>query len=66
MWPMIVNTSTDKMTLSTALSFMQGQYVTDYPGIMAGAILAVIPMIVLFAIFQKQFIEGVAHTGIKG
>ena len=66
MWPMIVNTSTDKMTLSAALSFMQGQYVTDYPGIMAGAILAVIPMIVLFAIFQKQFIEGVAHTGIKG
>lgn len=66
MWPMIVNTSTDKMTLSAALSFMQGQYVTDYPGIMAGAILAVIPMIVLFAIFQKLFIEGVAHTGIKG
>jgi len=66
MWPMIVNTSTDKMTLSAALSFMQGQYVTDYPGIMAGAILAVIPMIILFAVFQKQFIEGVAHTGIKG
>lgn len=66
MWPMIVNTSTDKMTLSAALSFMQGQYVTDYPSIMAGAILAVIPMIIIFAIFQKQFIEGVAHTGIKG
>lgn len=66
MWPMIVNTSTDKMTLSAALSFMQGQYVTDYPGIMAGALLAVIPMIIIFAIFQKQFIEGVAHTGIKG
>ncbi|MCR5656856.1 MAG: carbohydrate ABC transporter permease [Butyrivibrio sp.] len=66
MWPMIVNTSTEKMTLSPALSFMQGQYVTDYPGIMAGAIMAVIPVIILFAVFQKQFIEGVAHTGIKG
>ena len=66
MWPMIVNTSTEKMTLSAALSFMQGQYFTDFPGVMAGAFMAVIPMIVLFAIFQKQFIEGVAHTGIKG
>lgn len=65
MWPMVVNTSTEKMTLSAALSYMQGQYLTDFPGIMAGALMAVIPMIVLFAIFQKQFIEGVAHTGIK-
>ena len=66
MWPMIVNTSTEKMTLSAALSFMQGQYLTDFPGVMAGAFMAVIPMIIIFAIFQKQFIEGVAHTGIKG
>ncbi len=66
MWPLIVNTSQDKMTLSAALSFLQGQYVTDYPGVMAGALMSVIPMIVLFAVFQKQFIEGVAHTGIKG
>ena len=66
MWPLIVNTSTDKMTLSAALSYLQGQYVTDIPGVMAGALMSVIPIIVLFAIFQKQFIEGVAHTGIKG
>lgn len=65
MWPLIVNTSTDKMTLSAALSYLQGQYVTDFPGVMAGAIMSVLPIIVLFAIFQKQFIEGVAHTGIK-
>ncbi len=66
MWPMVVNTSTEKMTLSAALSFMQGQYLTDFPGVMAGALLAVVRMLVLFAVFQKQFIEGVAHTGIKG
>ena len=66
MWPLIVNTSTDKMTLSAALSYLPGQYVTDYPGVMAGAIMSVVPIIVIFAIFQKQFIEGVAHTGIKG
>lgn len=66
MWTLIVNTSTDKMTLSASLSYLQGQYVTDTPGVMAGALMSVIPIIILFAIFQKQFIEGVAHTGIKG
>lgn len=66
MWPLIVNTSTEKMTLSAALTYLQGQYVTDFPGVMAGALMSVLPIIVLFAIFQKQFIEGVAHTGIKG
>lgn len=66
MWPLIVNTSQEKMTLAPAMSFMNGQYLTNVPAQMAGAVLAVLPMIVLFFIFQKQFIEGVAHTGVKG
>ncbi len=66
MWPLIVNTSTEKMTLSAGLSFMQGQYATDYPTMMAGAVMAVLPLLIMFAIFQKQFIEGVAMSGIKG
>jgi len=65
MWPLIVNTSTTKMTLTAGLSYLQGQYLSDYPAIMAGALLAIIPLIVMFAIFQKQFIEGIAFTGIK-
>ena len=66
MWPLIVNTSMDKMTLGPALSTLQGQYTTEYPTQMAGAVLAVIPLVVVFFIFQNQFIEGIAHTGIKG
>ena len=66
MWPLIVNTSMDKMTLGPALSTLQGQYTTEYPMQMAGAVLAVIPLVVMFFLFQKQFIEGVAQTGIKG
>ena len=38
---------------------------TDYPSIMAGALLATIPLIIIYAIFQRQFIEGIALTGIK-
>lgn len=66
MWPMIVNTSTEKMTLSAGLAYMNGQYTTNYPVMMAGAVMAVAPLLILFAIFQKQFIEGVAMSGIKG
>lgn len=66
MWPMIVNTSTDKMTLSAGLAYMNGQYTTNYPAMMAGAVMAVLPLLIAFAIFQKQFIEGVAMSGIKG
>lgn len=66
MWPLIVNTSTAKMTLAPALSTLQGQHTNDFPAQMAGSVLAVVPMIVLFFIFQKQFIEGVAQSGIKG
>ena len=66
MWPLIVNTSPKMMTLGPALSTLQGQYTTKYPMQMAGAVMAVIPIIVLFFILQKQFIEGVAQSGIKG
>lgn len=66
MWPMIVNTSQQKMTLSVGLAYMQGQYATDFHIMMAGAVMAVLPLLIVFAIFQKQFIEGVAISGIKG
>ena len=65
MWPLIVNTSQDRMTLTAGLAFMQGQYHTNYPEMMAGAMMAILPLLILFAIFQKQFIEGIALTGIK-
>ena len=65
MWPMIANTSTDKMILAPALSSLQGQYTTDYPMQMAGAVLSVIPIVILFFIFQKQFIKGMTMSGIK-
>lgn len=65
MWPLIVNTSLDKMTLSAGLASLQGQYTTNYPQLMAGSLLAIWPMIVIFIVFQKKFIEGVATTGGK-
>lgn len=66
MWPMIVTTSPEKMTLPPALSTLQGVHVTKFPPQMAGATLAVLPILILYIVFQKQFIEGVAHAGVKG
>ncbi|SCY44041.1 carbohydrate ABC transporter permease [Alkaliphilus peptidifermentans] len=66
MWPLIVNTSIEKMTLSAGLASLAGQHHTNYPVSMAGAVLAIWPMIVVFLLFQKQFIEGIASTGSKG
>lgn len=65
MWPLIVNTDLKMMTLSSGLSTLRGQYSTNFPVLMAGSLLAMIPMVVLYLFFQKQFIEGVAMTGGK-
>lgn len=65
MWPLIVNMNIDKMTLAAGISSLQGQHSTNYPIMMAGSALAMIPMLVLYLIFQRQFIEGIALTGTK-
>jgi multiple sugar transport system permease protein len=65
MWPLIVNMSIDKMPLSSGLASLQGQYSTNFPQLMAGSMIAIWPMLLIFIIFQKQFIEGIATTGSK-
>lgn len=65
MWPMIVNTDKDMLVLSSALAKMQGQYVAKFPELMAASLIACIPMIIIYVIFQKQFIEGIATSGGK-
>ena len=65
MWPMIVCTRSETTTLAAGLAKMQGQYGNDYPTMMASAVLALVPMIVIYLIFQKQFVEGIATSGGK-
>lgn len=65
MWPLVANTNINHTTLSAGLSTLNGQFSTNYPVLMAGSLLAMLPMVILYLIFQKQFIEGVAMTGGK-
>jgi multiple sugar transport system permease protein len=66
LWPLVVNNDPDKMPLSAGLATLQGQFLTNYPVLMAGSILASVPMIVLFVVFQRNMLEGIASSGIKG
>ncbi len=66
LWPLIVINSPTKMVLSAGLASLQGQYLTHYPVLMAGAALATWPLIVMFFLFQRHFVEGIALSGSKG
>ena len=64
-WPLIVLKDSDAYTLPVGLLFLQGQYTTDYPALMAGSLLSVLPMLAIFVFFQRFFVEGVARSGLK-
>jgi len=66
LWPLVVTTDPAKMPLSVGLSQLVGLHGTDYPVLMAGALLATLPMLITFMILQKQFIQGIAFSGTKG
>ena len=64
--PIIYLRDVESFTLTAGLSLFQGQYVGKWPLLMAGALVSVIPMIVLFIVAQRHFVRGIALTGIKG
>lgn len=65
LWPLIIYSDADKATLSSALAKIQGAYAVNYPQLMAASVLAIWPMVALYVIFQKQFIQGIATSGGK-
>ncbi len=66
LWPVYVLFSPQNLTLQPGLSKLQGAYETDYPIIMAGGVLASIPVLILFIFAQRYVIEGVSRSGLKG
>ncbi len=65
LWPLVVNTDQATIPLSAALAKLQGQFVANYPELMAASFLACLPMIIIYIIFQRQFIAGISTSGGK-
>lgn len=64
--PLIYLKSPEKKTIQLGLKMFISQYSSDYGLIMAGSVLSLIPVLIVFLILQKYFVEGVASTGLKG
>ena len=64
--PLIYLKSPEKKTSQLGLKMFIGQYSSEYGLIMAGSVLSLIPVIIVFLCLQKYFVEGVANTGVKG
>lgn len=66
LWPVYVLFNPQNLTLPPGLSILQGAYDTDYAVIMAGGVIASIPVLIIFMIAQRYIIEGVSRSGLKG
>lgn len=65
LWPLIALKERELFTLPVALGYLNGQYETNYGGVMAATMVSSLPMLVLFLSFQRFFVQGFARTGIR-
>jgi multiple sugar transport system permease protein len=66
LWPVFVLFNPDHLTLGPGLALLQSSQTTHYPLIMAGGVVAAIPILLVFVFAQRYIIEGIARSGIKG
>ncbi|WP_223691709.1 carbohydrate ABC transporter permease [Leifsonia poae] len=65
LWPLVVTSSPDMLTLPAGLTLFGGQHVTDHAVLLAGATISLLPIALGFFFAQKYFVAGVATTGLK-
>ncbi|GLG01601.1 sn-glycerol-3-phosphate transport system permease protein UgpE [Alicyclobacillus hesperidum subsp. aegles] len=66
LWPLLIGQTTSMYTLPVGLNSFYGQYNAYWNSVMAGMLLLTVPMMIIFVIFQRQFVQGVASAGLKG
>jgi multiple sugar transport system permease protein len=67
LWPLLIlGGNRNELTLPVGLATLQGQYTFDYGKLMAGALVLTLPVLLLYAIFQRYIIRSISMTGIKG
>lgn len=65
LWPLIVNTDPQQMPISAGLTSLEGQFETNYPVMMAGSLIASLPMLLVYVFLQRHFVQSVALSGSK-
>jgi len=66
LWPLLVLSNPDIMTIPVGLATVQGAFGIRYADTMASAILGAVPLVAVFLLFQRNIVEGIAGTGLKG
>ncbi|MBB4051550.1 multiple sugar transport system permease protein [Devosia subaequoris] len=65
LWPLIITSDTQMMTLPLGLSALQGRYTTNWNVLMAGTVISTLPVLAVYVFAQKYIIRGLSHTGLK-
>lgn len=65
-WAHVAIQETSKRTLPVAIALFQNQHLTQWGMVFAASILALVPVVTVFSIFQRQFVEGISTAGLKG
>jgi multiple sugar transport system permease protein len=65
LWPLVVIRSPELMTLPLGLATLQGQFTTQWDVVMAGSVVAIVPIALVYLFAQKYVIAGISHTGLK-
>ena len=66
LWPLITTTKPEMQVTTVALATLQGQFNTDWPLLMTGSVLAIVPMLIVFALGNRSFISGITAGGFGG
>lgn len=66
LWPLIVTRTEELRPVQLAMIYYQGEFRTDFGVVMAASFIVTLPVILIFVLMQKQFIEGIGSTGLKG
>ncbi len=66
LWPYLVIQKPDMQLVSVGLKLFNGQYMQDYGAIFAATMISIIPVVVVYLLLQKRFVEGIANSGLKG
>ncbi|MEV6761487.1 carbohydrate ABC transporter permease [Streptomyces sp. NPDC051105] len=66
LWPYMVTNNPDLMTMPNGIATVMNSYGIQWAQLMAGGLMAGLPLIVVFVFFQRQIVAGVAHTGLAG